>query len=106
MRRSWRGAALLCGRTEIQRHVDNAWRRVGLDHMKRHDRQVCTFIVRLWFEPTESVGSPGEWRGEAEQVAPKTDEQRKSSFRTLEGLVGTLKDLMDRSHEKRRSRTG
>ncbi len=77
-----------------------------LDHMKSYDRQVCTFIVRLWFEPTESVGSPGEWRGEAEQVAPKTDEQRKGSFRTLEGLVGTLKDLMNRRHEGRKSWTG
>ena len=48
----------------------------------------------------------GEWRGEAEQVAPRTDEQRKGSFRTLEGLVGTLKDLMDRRNEGRRSWIG
>ena len=74
--------------------------------MKRYDRQVCTFIVRLWFEPTESVGSPGEWRGEAEQVTPKTDELRKGNFRTLEGLVGTLEDLMNRSPKRRRKWTG
>ena len=74
--------------------------------MKSYKRQVRTFIVRLWFEPTESGGAPGEWRGEAEQVAPKTDEPRRSNFRTLDGLVGALKNLMDRSHERRRSRIG
>ena len=90
----------------FHQHVGNIRQSVGLDHMKIYGRQVRTFIVRLWFEPTESAGAPGEWRGEAEQVAPNTDEQRKSNFRTLEGLVGALKDLMKRNHERGRSWTG
>lgn len=49
--------------------------------MNRPPRRAHTFIIRLWVEPREVVGSQ-EWRGEIQHVPSG----RRTHFRRLETL--------------------
>lgn len=55
--------------------------------------RVHTYIVKVWLERIADPAEGGEWRGEARDV--ETSAVR--YFRTLDGLVGALEELLAES---------